>query len=184
MKILSVLIVCIIVILAIYAVTKSVSKNIPHDVPAINETSSAQQQVQQNQAITQQTPINSQQNKMTVISPTLTAAEATWKIATQQVIEWDTSNLSEGNYTVVVQLVSLSTNQVIGDIGSIKAVDGKQSISYKVGTVLVGGDAQQQLPEGQYKIKLSLYKTPVGGGALGYGEYIESVYGNSVRVLK
>ncbi len=190
MKILTVLIGCIIVVLAIYILVKPANKSVPQDAQTNavktdtgTEATGATQSKSQKPIITQQPQMNNSQNQPAVIAPILTATEATWKISTEQVVEWNTSNLTEGSYTVVAQLISPSTNQIVGDIGSVKAALGKQSLSYKVGTVLVGGDAQQQLPEGQYKVKLNLYKTPVSG-AIGYGEYVESVYGNSVRVLK
>ena len=190
MKILTVLICCIIVVLVIYTVIKPTNKSVPQDTQTNavktetnTEATGAPQSKSQKPTITQQPQMNNSQKQSVVIAPVLTTTEAVWKISTEQVVEWNTSKLPEGDYTVVAQLISLSTNQVVGDIGSVKAVLGKQNLSYKVGTVLVGGDAQQQLPEGQYKIKLNLYKTPAGG-AIGYGEYVESVYGNSVKVLK
>lgn len=190
MKILTVLICCIIVVLAIYIAIKPINKSALQDAQTNaektetnTEATRATQSKSQKLIITQQPQMNDSQNQSVVIAPVLTTTEAVWKISTEQVVEWNTSKLPEGDYTVVAQLISLLTNQVVGDIGSVKAALRKQSLSYKVGTVLVGGDAQQQLPEGQYKIKLNLYKTPAGG-AIGYGEYIESVYGNSVRVIQ
>lgn len=100
-----------------------------------------------------------------------------WTIGSNQKVSWNLSGLPEGKYNIVIFLKDTSENGISGDIATILAANGSGEISYKVGSVLVGGDALNPVKVGKHEIHLRLYKPYVNtnsqnGGAVGYGEFI------------
>ena len=108
-----------------------------------------------------------------------------WRKGEEKKISWNIENLPEGRFFVAVQLVEVRGDKMVaGDIASESAVNGLNEITYKVGSMLIGGDALAEVPAGSYHLRYSLghISSKPGEGRVGAGTFDTSIDGDIIEV--